>query len=173
MGLEDFDIEFVGLKNGTHHFRYRIDDAFFALFEKSPVQGGNVELEVTFEKDNHLFQLHFDFTGTLTVNCDRCLTEIAYPVDTTFELMVKTVENPADAPDDENITHISPADIKFNIAAPIYDSLVLELPLARYCEDVGKTCDPAVLDKLREMQAHRDEEADPRWDKLKEIFKDN
>jgi uncharacterized metal-binding protein YceD (DUF177 family) len=49
---------------------------------------------------------------------------------------------------------------------------VLALPIKKICSLAGKICNEEVVSKLNDIQTNKDEDGDdPRWDKLKGIFK--
>ena len=67
-----YSIPIQGLKIGIHHFQFLIDDSFFALYEASPVQEGNLNFEVHFEKRADMLVIDFEVEGTVRAECDRC-----------------------------------------------------------------------------------------------------
>jgi uncharacterized metal-binding protein YceD (DUF177 family) len=57
-----------------------------------------------------------------------------------------------------------------------YEYIVLALPIKRMHPDdsTGKrTCDPEMLEKLREHIIGEENETDPRWDELKKLMNNN
>ncbi len=179
--LGDFDIPFVKLKNGEHHFSYTLNDDFFGLFEYSPIQSGNLNAEVEFIKDTTLFNLHFTMQGTVRITCDDCLNEIDFPVESDFHLVVKLVENPGE--EEDEILYLNLGESEVNIARYLYEMVTLALPIRRTCGNEGDTsqCNTAMIEKLNalkhavkeedtEGESNEGKETDPRWDKLKDMF---
>lgn len=169
--ISDFDIPFVKLKFGHHKFDYDLTDDFLTLFEQDLVTGCNIKVDLDFTKEASLFNFVFDIKGTVKLNCDRCLADLDYPINTSYSLMAKITEYPGE--ENEELIYIHPGDIKVNVATHIYDTLMLALPMVRYCTDIaGKKCDEDVVNKLSALNDKpEDEGTDPRWDDLKNLLK--
>ncbi|MBK8947517.1 MAG: hypothetical protein IPM68_01240 [Flavobacteriales bacterium] len=52
--LKDHSIEFVGLKDGLHDFRFVLDDAFFAAAADEELHGGACTVDVKLDKNPNL-----------------------------------------------------------------------------------------------------------------------
>ena len=48
--VKRFDISFVGLKDGTHQYRYDIDETFFDLFDYSDLGEAKIQVVCDFKK---------------------------------------------------------------------------------------------------------------------------
>ena len=70
--LRQYEIAFVGLKNGIHQFTFQIDEPFFLLFEGSIVKEGKMEVKLDFNKGISFFLLKFMISGWVKLPCDRC-----------------------------------------------------------------------------------------------------
>ena len=68
----EFDIAFVGLKPGFHHFEYQVDDKFFADYKETDFENCYATVKVTLEKNTSFMMLKFEIGGNVTVICDRC-----------------------------------------------------------------------------------------------------
>lgn len=143
--LREFDIEFIKLKEGEHHFEYQITEPFFKAFNSS-LTGQDIVLNLLFIKTNSMFTLVFDLKGTIELDCDRCLTRIGLPIKSKHTVLVKITEHPKENEDD--LMYLSPHDYKLNIAQHVFDFVYLSLPIKKTCADVGLVCDPAVTDKI-------------------------
>ena len=51
---KSFDIPFVGLKQGKHHFKFEVGKTFFDDFPFSIIEGGNLIAEVELDKKKPL-----------------------------------------------------------------------------------------------------------------------
>jgi uncharacterized metal-binding protein YceD (DUF177 family) len=175
--LKEFDISFVGLKDGLHQFEYEIEKKFFNFFKYDEFYNSNVNVEVAFLKKPTMFELHFTFLGWIEVNCDVTNELFKQPIDTSIDVVVKF----GDAYNDEyeDLLIIPHSEFKINIAQYIYEALVLAMPLKRIHPGVNDgTLHSEILEKLKEFEIRDWEEElkedtdstiDPRWDKLKEI----
>ena len=68
--LKQFDIQFVGLKEGNHLFNYTIDNKFFEAFNFDEYISSSIEVSLTFVKKSTLLELVFAAEGTVEVPCD-------------------------------------------------------------------------------------------------------
>lgn len=168
---KDFDIRLLKLKNGKHNFAYSINASFFTLYEQSSLHDGKLEVNLELEKNEATNLLNFSLSGTVKLECDRCLDDIDYPVKSDYKLTVKISDE--EQTDAENIMIIPTNNQVVNVADVIYEMIYLALPIKKLCEDVGKECNKKVIEKLKDLQSAEDSEddsTDPRWDKLKELL---
>jgi len=173
-GLEEFDIEFVKLKDGFHEFNYRLGKSFFEAFEQEEVLDADVDVNVDLEKTAGMMILEIVIQGTVTETCDRCLTGIKIPIDSEYRLIYKTgvegVKKEESELDSELIV-ISQSEFKINPAPYICETVILSLPMIKNCDDLEeKPCDKAMLSKLENLAIDDEESNDPRWEKLKELL---
>ncbi len=89
--LRQYEIPFVGLKKGVTNFSYHIDDTFFTLFDGSLVEKADIEVLLKFDKSLTFFNLQFHFKGSIDLPCDRCGTELSYPIDSEYFIVVKFI----------------------------------------------------------------------------------
>ena len=68
----EFEIAFVGLKPGLHHYEYKVDDKFFVSFGKQDFSNCDAQVRLTLEKNTGFMQLKFDIDGSVQGNCDKC-----------------------------------------------------------------------------------------------------
>jgi len=174
--LKEFDISFIGLKNGINQFEYRIENEFFDFFEYDEFYNSNIKVALSFLKKSTIFELNFVFLGWVEVTCDVTNELFKFPIDTNVDLIVKFGQEFND--ENEELLIIPYADYKINVAQYIYEAVVLALPLKRIHPGVNDgTLHSEVLDKLRELEIketeiEKDKEIDPRWNKLKNILID-
>ena len=172
-----YTIEFKGLKEGRHDFGFEIDNAFFAHFEDSLVDNGEIMAKVFFEKRSTFMKLVIDHKGWLELTCDRCLELYRQPVENSTELFVKFGEEAED--DGENIIWISPEDHQINLAQIFYEYIILSIPLRHIHpknKDGIRGCNPEMIEKLKKYKhADKDQgnEPDVRWDVLKNMRNNN
>ena len=174
--LKEFDISFVGLKDGLNQFEYRIENEFFDFFEYDEFYSSNTKVDLTFLKKPTMFELNFTFLGWVEVTCDVTNELFKYPIEACIDLVVKFGQEFND--ENEELLIIPYSDYKINVAQYIYEAIVLALPLKRIHPGVNDgTLHSEILDKLRELEikeeeVETDKEIDPRWNKLKNILID-
>lgn len=169
----EFDIAFVGLKEGIHEFDFKIERSFFDSFGQSPIDHCDIDVKLKFDKKNSFFLLDFQISGTVRLNCNRCNAELDYPVDNDYPVVVKIGEPVNDKTSDEDVIYISRSETHLNVEQLLYEFILLTIPAyVVECENIpGKKCNPEVLkvlDQLNDKQ-QKNKETDPRWDSLKNI----
>src|SRR5690606_6093430 len=174
--LKDFDIPFVGLKQGKHQFDFKIKTAFFDAFEYDDFNEADVEVSLILDKKSSLLELAFEAQGYVNVNCDVCNLEYDQQVKGELHLVVKFGDEYND--ENEEILIIPHGEYLINVAQYIYELIVLSVPLKRVHPGVEDgTLSTEILDKLEKLQPkeekeHKDGETDPRWDQLKKLLTD-
>ena len=170
-----YNIEFKGLKEGVHDFEFEVNDQFFAHFDESPVNNGELAVKVMLEKRSTFLKLELDLTGWMILTCDRCLEPYRQPVENNTEIFVKFGEERTGNDEEDNIIWLSTEDHQVNLAHLIYEYAVLSIPLRHVHpkNSEGKRgCDPEMIAKLKKYtQPVKDEESktDPRWDALRNL----
>ncbi len=175
--FKDYIIPFVGLREGTHEFEYEIDNAFLALFDFDEFNDTKVDVLATLHKKSTFFEFTFKIEGFVNVNCDLTTEPFNLDIENKIELVVKF----GDAFNDENeeILYLPHGEYEINIAQYIYECIVLAVPRKRVHPGVEDgTLKSDILDYLEntgteEESENNEEEIDPRWNKLKNLLKDN
>ncbi|SHG30073.1 Uncharacterized metal-binding protein YceD, DUF177 family [Salegentibacter echinorum] len=174
--LAAFTIPFVGLKLGKHQFEYEIDNEFFEHFEYDELNDTNVKVDLCLEKKTTMMEFTFKASGFVNVNCDVTNEPYDQPIDGSLFLVVKFGEEYND--DNEDLLILPHGEFEINVQQYIYELIVLSIPLKRVHPGVEDgTLDSEVLDKLEELsitnnENKKEDETDPRWDKLKNLLKD-
>jgi uncharacterized protein len=161
-----YSIPIQGLKTGVYQYRYSLDDAFFALFEGSPIESAAIEVELNLEKRSDMLLLDFSLTGNVGAECDRCTADIRLPIEDERRLIVKYGEAEGETEDEVVFIHREYSD--FNVATYLYEFAVLALPItnAYECEkDQPRPCNMDVLQILKN-DAEQDASGSV-WDALK------
>lgn len=174
--LKDFDIPFVGLKQGKHQFDFKIKTAFFDAFEYDDFNDADIKVSLLLDKKSNMLELTFRSQGYVNVNCDVSNEAYDQELEGELHLVVKFGEEYND--ENEEILIIPHGEHQINIAQYIYEMIVLSVPLKRIHPGVEDgTLSTEILNKLEEFQPgekkeHKDGETDPRWDQLKKLLTD-
>jgi uncharacterized metal-binding protein YceD (DUF177 family) len=166
--LDNFKIEYSGLKDGLHQFDYQIGNEFFSKFEGSLIEDGDLKVDLEFDKQENFFHLSFQLSGTVKAECDRCLELFDLPLNESFNMIIKQSQDlgTSESEEDGEIIFISSNDSSLNVAKYIYEFSILSLPLKKVHEDGA--CNKEVL-KYLENQEHAPQTEDPRWEGLAKI----
>jgi uncharacterized protein len=170
---KEYILEFNKIRKGLNDYSYALNADFLAGIEGSVITHANVVADLQLFKAENLYELKFHVKGIVQCECDVCLEEFSMPVNADYKLLMKMSET--ENYDDDEIIYITPKLIEYDLSQYLYESLLLSIPNRKVCEMSGnKTCNEQVIAKLEELnrfEADADEQEDnPTWDKLKNIF---
>ena len=170
--LKQFNIPFVGLKEGSHVFNYTIDNKFFEAFNFDEYNNSSIEVSLNFLKKSTLFELIFKAKGSVEVPCD--VTNELFEQEIKSKLPLVVNFGPEYNDENEEILILPHEAYEFNVAQFIYEMIVLAVPNRRVHPKVlDGTMESEALKKLKELQIKKVktvENTDPRWDKLKNLI---
>lgn len=170
--LKQFNIQFVGLKEGKHTFNYTIDNTFFETFNFDEYNSSSIEVSLTFVKKSTFFELIFTADGSVEVPCDLTNELYDQEIDSKLPLVVKF--GPEFNDDNEEILILPHEAYEFNVAQFIYEMIVLAVPNKRvHPKVIDGTMESEALKKLKELEIKKVKTVattDPRWDKLKNLI---
>ena len=174
--LKEYDISFVGLKQGEHQFEYNINKDFLQLFSFDEVNDINQKVTVLLSKKSTFMALHFKNEGTVNVNCDVSSEPFNLAVQGELLLVVKFGDAYND--DDAELLILPHGEHLLNVAQYIYELIVLSIPAKRVHPDVlNGTMQSEVLERLKALAPYAEAEEennaiDPRWESLKNLITD-
>ena len=167
--LKEFNIPFVGLKEGKHLFQYKIDNTFFELYNYNEFEKSSINVDLEFVKKSTLFELNFTASGTVNVPCDVTNEYFDLEITATLPLVVKFGQEYND--DNEEILILPHEVYQFSVAQFIYEMIVLGIPNKRVHPKVlDGTMETEALEQLEIKEEKTVEITDPRWDKLKNLM---
>jgi uncharacterized metal-binding protein YceD (DUF177 family) len=175
--IKEFNIPFVGLKEGSHLFEYQIDNTFFEAFKFDEFNDANLKASINFVKKSTLFELSFSAIGTVNVPCDSTGELFDLEIDGVLDLVVKF--GPEYNDEHDEILVLPHELYQMNVAQYIYELIVLSVPTKRIHPAVlNGTMESDALKRLEELRINEEKpveektSADPRWDKLKDLLTD-
>jgi len=173
-----YEIAFVGLKPGVHHFEYSINNKFFESYGEQEFTNCTATVKLQLEKNTGFMMLKFDVGGQLEVSCDRCGNPLPLQLWDEFKLLVKMVEEPEvmnEQEEDPDVYYISRTESHIYVADWIYEFINLSIPMQKMCSEDemgGPQCNIEVLEKLRKMEEDAVKDNNPIWkglDKFKNL----
>jgi|TARA_B110000261_G_C13009067_1_gene327333 uncharacterized metal-binding protein YceD (DUF177 family) len=175
MEFDSFLISFDSLELGEYNYRFLLDDSFFKNLEYSEIQEGRVVVDAVMKKTERLLEWSLNFTGEVTIPCDRCGDDFSAEIDREESLVVKFAQ---EEDEDDGIIILKQAAYEFNISHYLFETINLNLPIRRIHPDKDgePTCNPEVLSYFYDDQESASEEEDndnidPRWAALKKLNK--
>jgi len=176
MKLKDFDISFIGLKQGNHEFEYELNDLFFEHFGFNEFCNSEINTQATLAKGSTMMELAVKGNGTVEVNCDLTNEPFKMNLNSTLDLVIKFGEEYND--EDDELLVLPHGEYQFNVAQYLYEMTVLSLPQKRIHPGVEDgSLESPLLDKLEDLkpkiveEKEETNESDPRWDALKDLLK--
>jgi len=167
--LKEFNIPFVGLKEGKHLFEYKIDNTFFELYDYNEFEKSSINVTLEFVKKSTLFELEFTASGTVNVPCDVTNEYFDLEITATLPLVVKFGQEYND--ENEEILILPHEVYQFSVAQFIYEMTVLGIPNKRvHPKILDGTMETEALEQLEIKEEKTVETTDPRWDKLKNLI---
>ncbi len=154
-----FEIAYVGLKPGIHHFSYDITDSFFKKFAEQDFTDAQLKVNLWFDKKSvHTFIIKMDVDGTITDLCDRCCDPLQIRVWEEYTMMVKLV-NAEDADNldeqDPEVIHFPRSESIMDVAEWIYEFIILSLPIQKIHQEDSNgisPCNPEVLKHISNIK---------------------
>jgi len=167
--LNKYNIPFLGLSFGKHHFEYKIDNKFFDAFQYTEIQNVNCIAEVILDKKNNFFEFQINIDGMVTLTCDVTNELFEEHIHNTIDLVVKFGEEYND--DHLDILIIPHESFQINVSQYIYEAIVLSIPLKKVHPGVKDgTLQSDLLEKLKELEIHEKPNIDPRWAQLNQLL---
>lgn len=175
---KDYLIPFIGLKLGKHHFEYQISNKFFELFDYHEFQNSDIKVNLVLEKKSTMLELSFKHKGTVNVPCDLTGEDFDLPIKGKMNLIVRFGETFNN--DNEELLILPHGEFEIDVAQYVYEMIVLSVPLRRVHPGVKDgSLKTEALTKLNELavkeqkeENKKEENIDPRWDKLKQLLTD-
>jgi uncharacterized metal-binding protein YceD (DUF177 family) len=175
--LKDFTIPFIGLKLGKHNFEYQINNTFFENFDFNEYENSNIKVNLVFDKKSNFMELIFKHKGFVNVACDTTGEMFDLPIKGTIKLVVQFGDEFNN--DNEELLIIPHGEHQLDISQYIYEMIVLSVPLKRMHPGVKDgTLQSEALEKLKKLsvkevkKTQKQDDIDPRWDKLKQLLTD-
>eukprot|EP00658_Telonema_sp_P-2_P056939 TRINITY_DN45401_c0_g1_i2.p1 TRINITY_DN45401_c0_g1~~TRINITY_DN45401_c0_g1_i2.p1 ORF type:complete len:158 (+),score=7.40 TRINITY_DN45401_c0_g1_i2:189-662(+) len=121
--FKEFDIQFVGLKQGKHQFDFEIKQKFFDAFEFEEFNDANVHVDLTLDKKSTMLELTFECEGFVNVYCDLSNEPYDQEIKSKLHLLVKFGDEYND--ENEEVLIIPHSEYQINVAQYIYEMLSL------------------------------------------------
>lgn len=175
----EFKVPLKSLPKGEHSFTYHLDKKFFTNMENTDVRNADLDVVLMVDYNGDIYNLDFNVMGNVTLICDRCLDDLEWPVEATYNIAVKYGDDYND--DSDTMIEIPWGDNDLNVAYMLYDTIMLAIPI-KHVHPMGK-CNRAMTSMLKKHRAGGEDDeliddlvdemdsmsggTDPRWDALK------
>ena len=169
--LNEFNIPFIGLKEGKHNFTFTIDKKFFEYFEFFEFIDSSFKCDLVLNKKSTFLEINFKVDGKVTIPCDVSTELFDHKIKNENNLIVKFGSSDYESDD---ILVIPEGSYQINVAQYIYEIIVLSIPIKRIHPGIKNgTLKSDILEKLKAFERKENNSAgstDPRWNKLKDLL---
>ena len=114
------------------------------------IEQGKLFSEIVLEKQYTLLQLDVKITGSVKVECDRCLGEFDIPINYEGRLLVKFGKATDATEACDEIMILDPAEDEIDLSQFLFDSINVNLPMRRINPE--GLCDKEMIKKLDELR---------------------
>lgn len=174
----EYLIPFIGLKLGKHQFEYQISKKFFDEYGFDEFEHCDIKVDIAFEKKTTMLEISFKHKGTVNVPCDLTGENFDLPIKGKLRLVVQFGEEFNN--DNDELLILPHGEHQIDLSQYIYEMIALSIPQKRVHPGVKDgTLKSEALEKLNAIQTKDDKKAenkneniDPRWDKLKNLLTD-
>lgn len=175
--MNEYLIPFAGLKLGKHQFEFKVGKKFFDGFSYDEFESCDITVNVVFEKKTTMLEIAFKHTGTVKVPCDLTGELFDLPIKGKIKLVVQFGNEFNN--DSEELLILPHGEHQVDLSQYVYEMIVLSVPYKRVHPGVKDgTLQSEALQKLNELQVKKEKEetkeenTDPRWEKLKQLLTD-
>lgn len=153
-GEQLYRIDLKGLQPGKHRMEFPIETSFFNEFGENQIIGANLKADVELEKTGLCMRLEMKIEGDVTVECDRCLSELQLPIDVEETIAVtfsgvSRVRDEEDERPDGDVIELERNETELDLSQVFYDYVCLSLPIQKIHEEGA--CDPIMMERMKEI----------------------
>ena len=166
---ENLLIGLDGLKAPGSHFDWHADGKFFGEFENSEILDADLDTATEVTPSGSCYLIDCAVKGSVTVLCDRCLSEVVLPVERLIRLSVRYGQGPSGMEEEgRELIFLPDAESVLDLGQILYDYVCTALPLVRVHPDGG--CDPDVVKFLGRSEEPAAEESQNPFASLKTLL---
>ena len=170
--INQFVINFIGLKEGLHEFEFDLDNTFFEHFDYNDFNNCKISTKVVLNKKANLLELNFSSFGKINLNCHVSNEPFDFSHKNEMNLVVKFSSEMIN--DYEEFLVLPVGASQINVAHYLYETIILSLPIKIIHPGVEDgSLESETLNTLREYEKNvykKNNKIDPRWDKLKDLI---
>ena len=136
-----YTIDYASLPSGLHTFDFEVDGELFREMESNEIKDGACKVHICMNSSDAKLDVNVVISGSVVVECDRCLEDCSLPVEFSGLLVVRFSDLQHDY--DGDTMWIAKGD-RLSLKQYIYESIVISLPYRRVHEEGG--CNPEMME---------------------------
>lgn len=137
------------IDNKLYSYNYDLGKKDWRDEDRELLQDAKFRVELTVEKFREVYSLQMNIVGEILAACDRCCDELVWSLSDSCELLIKAVAGDCAElnanESDPYIWYIPSGEKVLDLRTWVYDSLILLVTKPKFCEQVGKSCNPLIL----------------------------
>jgi uncharacterized protein len=173
--LKDFNVNIIGLSKKDHLFQFELKDDFFGRYGKEVLSKGDFDVRVSLDKRETFIEADFKISGHTELICDRSLEPFEHTLNLDRKVIFKYGEEPQEISDE--IVIIPRDQDSIDLGQFMYEFIVLSIPIKKLHPDLRNedenedASDVKIVYSTSTENEEKEQEADPRWEKLKKLKK--
>ncbi|MFR9603418.1 MAG: DUF177 domain-containing protein [Rikenellaceae bacterium] len=149
--MKGYKIEHKALSLGQHNFSFVVGADLFELYDYSEIKESNCSVDIDMTYSETMMELYVKISGSVVVECDRCLDDCNIDIDFEAPLIVKISgeidDNQESKESDGDILWLPLGESALDLSQYIYESIILALPYQRVHAD-GE-CNPEMIERFK------------------------
>ena len=170
-GMEKLVIDIYRLSNKLHQYEFKMDEAFFSMFDQDLVSNGDLNAKIDLDKNDSFIGMSVEINGEVELTCDRSLEKFQYPIHEERKVILKYGEEEKEI--DHDVNMITRETQQINVGQYLFEFVGLAIPM--------KKLHPKFSDNEEEFNSlvyssqsdatETSDQPDPRWQKLNDLKK--
>ncbi len=164
------------MKEGKHSFHFDLDSRFLEAFSKEIFDDPAVSVDVEFQLTETMIKADLTLTGNVALTCDRSGDDFHFPINQKVTYFLKFGEREEEISDEMCTILKESTSIEFDQL--VYDTIALSIPLKKLhprfaafeSDDDSEGTMVFTSGNAEPEIAVKEELADPRWQKLKDLI---
>lgn len=167
--MERFRVNIVGLSYAVHHFDFELDNKFFQERNTGLIDNGQFTVSVDLDKRETFLEASFAIKGSTRLVCDRSLEEFDYPITLNERIIFKFGDENREI--SEDVMMITRGTESLELGQYIYEFIGLSIPMKKLHTRFQEENEADEIVYSSDADEKKNEEIDPRWEKLKKLNK--
>lgn len=162
-----YKIPIQRMSEGTHTIQLELGKEFIEHQKIEEMHDLHVAVVVNFTKRLQLHTMEILLNGWVQMPCDRCLEPLEIQISNEQTFVVKQMSGNDEFSEADDVLLYSHDQAELDISHVLYENIVLALPLKKVHDE--KKCNSSITSYISNKT--KEQQIDPRWESLKNIFK--